>query len=96
MKSLLRYRKTALIICAVLFGFFFVHLTGAYIYSNGKYVGLPGGSVSIGMVSDADSYPDPMNPLSYGSGAAGRADDMIYNLLFRSLIRYNSEKEIFE
>lgn len=63
MKSFLRYRKTALITCAVFFGLFFAHLTGAYIYSNGKYVGLPGGSVSVGIVSE--NYPDPMNPLLY-------------------------------
>lgn len=91
MKSLLQYRKKALIFCAIIFGFFFVHLIGSYIFSNGNYVGLPGGSVSVGIVSD--THPNPMNPLAYG---IDRTDDMLYNLLFRSLIRYNSEKEIYE
>lgn len=75
----------------VLCGFFLIHLVGAYIYSDGKYIGLPGGSVSVGVVSD--SRPQPLNPLLYGHG---KIDDTIYNMLFRSLIRYNSEKEIYE
>lgn len=75
----------------VLCGFFLIHLVGAYIYSDGKYIGLPGGSVSVGAVSD--SRPQPLNPLLYGHG---KIDDTIYNMLFRSLIRYNSEKEIYE
>lgn len=91
MKSILHYRKSALIIFAVLFGFFFLHLIGVYVYSNGKYVGLPGGSVSVGFVSE--THPDSLNPLAYGNG---KTDDFLYNLLFRSLIRYNSEKAIFE
>ena len=59
MKSFLQYRKTALLVCAVLCSFFVVHLVGAYIYSGGKYVGLPGGGVSVGVVSD--SNPNPLN-----------------------------------
>ncbi len=75
----------------VLCGFFLAHLVWAYIYSDGKYIGLPGGSVSVGVVSG--SRPQPLNPFLYGSG---NIDDMIYNLMFRGLIRYNSETEIFE
>lgn len=91
MKSLLRYRKPALIISTVLFVIFFLHLTGVYVFSNGKYVGLPGGSVSVGLISEHKA--DPMNPLNYGSG---QTDDFMYNMLFRSLIRYNSDTEIYE
>ena len=91
MKSFLQYRKTALLVCAVLCSFFILQLVGAYIYSGGKYVGLPGGGVSVGVVSD--SNPNPLNPLLYGSG---KVDDTLYNLLFRSLIRYNPATEIYE
>lgn len=77
--------------CTVLFSFFFLHLVGAYIYSDGKYVGVAGGSIRVGFV--ADYHPDPLNPLAYGTG---KIDDMMYNLLFRSLIRYNSNHEIYE
>lgn len=91
MKTFTKYRKTILWISAVLSGLLLAHLAGAYIYSDGKYIGLPGGSVSVGVVSS--SRPQPLNPLLYGSGDI---DDMIYNLLFRSLIRYNPETEIFE
>ena len=66
-------------------------MVGAYIYSDGKYVGLPGGGVSVGVVSD--SHPKPLNPLLYGNG---EIDDMLYKLLFRSLIRYNPATEIYE
>ena len=92
MNSFLRYRKTMLITSSVLFGLFLVHLIGVYIYSNGKYVGLPGGSISVGIVADASTI-SPMNPLLYGQN---KYNDLIYNLLFRSLIRYNSETEIYE
>lgn len=91
MKTFAKYRKTILWVSTVLCGFFLAHIAGAYIYSDGKYIGLPGGSVSVGVVSS--SRPQPLNPLLYGSGDI---DDMIYNLLFRSLIRYNPESEIFE
>ena len=59
------YRKSILIFCSVAFGILFFHLIGGYLYADGKYVGLPGGSISIGMVGDA---PNVMNPLQYGSG----------------------------
>lgn len=91
MKSLFRYRKTALIISVALFVVFFFHLVGSYIYSGGKFVGLPGGSVSVGAVSE--NIPDPMNPFSYGSDHLG---DLMFNMMFRSLVSYNSATGIFE
>ncbi len=42
MKIYHRYKKTALTVSIVLFGAFFCHLIGGYVYSNGKFVGLPG------------------------------------------------------
>lgn len=91
MKSLLQYRKTALWTCVIVFSIFVVHLAWAYIYTGGKYIGLPGGSVSVGVVSDG--HTDPLNPFLYWKW---QIDDTIYNLLFRSLIRYNPETEIYE
>lgn len=47
MKHLLQYRKKALITSAIIFCIFFFHLVGVYVYSDGKYVGLPGGGLSV-------------------------------------------------
>lgn len=90
MKTFHRYKKTVLIVSSVLFGALFLHLLWGYIYSNGKFVWLPGGSISIGMVGTA---PDIMNPLSYGTG---KVEEFMFNFLFRSLIHYNSDIGIYQ
>lgn len=54
---------------------------------GGNYVGLPGGSTSIGLIGTA---PDMMKPLSYGKNPT---DKIIYPFLFRGLIRYNPEDD---
>lgn len=91
MKSLFAYRKTALIISAILFFVFFLHIIGSYLYSGGKFIGISGGSVSVGVVSNR--IPDPLNPLTYGNESL---DDLMFNMMFRSLVKYNSETGIFE
>lgn len=91
MNSIQPYRKTLLISSIVLFAVIFFHLIWSYIYSNGKYVGLAWGSSSVGVISS--SIPDPLNPFLYGTG---KIDDMMYEMLFRSLIRYNPQKGIYE
>lgn len=92
MNFLLKYRKNALIISWAIFGFFLLHIIWIYIYSNWKYVGLPGGSVQVAVVGDINSF-EPLNPLLYGSG---KINDLMYSMMFRGLIEYNSEKEIYE
>lgn len=92
MNFLLKYRKNALIISWAIFGFFLLHIIWIYIYSNWKYVGLPGGSVQVAVVGDINSF-EPLNPLLYGSG---KINDLMYSMMFRGLIEYNSEKEIYQ
>jgi hypothetical protein len=64
-----------------------LHLIGVYIYSGGHYVGVPGGSTTIGAVGKA---PNIMNPLSYGENSY---DEAVFRFLFRGLIKYNPEEE---
>lgn len=92
MNFLLKYRKPALIISSIIFGVFFLHSIGIYIYSNGKYVWLPGWSVQVAIVGDINSFK-PLDPTQYWSW---KINDLIYNMMFRSLIKYNSNQEIYE
>lgn len=84
------HQKPFLISLSVFLGVLLVHLAGIYIYEGGKYVGLPGGSISIGIVGKA---PDVMNPFTFGTNPA---NDLVFEFLFRGLIRYNSEQETIE
>jgi ABC-type transport system substrate-binding protein len=67
-----------------------IHLIGVYIFEGGKFVGLPGGSISIGLVSET---PNARNPLSYGKTPEW---DLLFNFMFQSMLKYNTEHEIFE
>jgi nucleotide-binding universal stress UspA family protein len=75
---------------SVILGFLIIHLIGIYIYSGGKYIGLPGGSVSIGIVSKA---PNIIDPLGYG---LSKNTDLVLRFLFRSMVRYNASKWLLE
>ena len=80
-------RKNSIRISAIIFGIVFLHLIGVYVYAGGKYIGVPGGSVSVGMIGKA---PDILSPLTYGSNVH---DTSIFRFVFRGLIRYNPEAE---
>jgi hypothetical protein len=67
-----------------------IHLIWVYIFEGWKFVWLPWGSISIGIVSET---PRANNPLSYGKSSEG---DFLFNFMFRSMLRYNTEHEIFE
>jgi ABC-type transport system substrate-binding protein len=83
-------RKPFLISTSVFATLLLIHLIGVYIFEWGKYVGLPGGSISIGVVG---TPPDVMNPLIFGQNPA---NDLLFRFLFRGLITYNPQTEIAE
>jgi ABC-type transport system substrate-binding protein len=81
--SLEKFRLPLLWTLGIVALFLFFHLIGVYIYKDGKLVGIPGGSVNIGMVGKAPENP---NPLTFGQD---KQHDLILSYLFRWLIRYN-------
>ncbi len=83
-------RKKTLILSTLISGVFFLHLIWVYIFEWGHYVGLPGGSISIGIIGDT---PDVMNPLSYGKSPE---TDLMFHFLFRWILQYNPQTEILE
>lgn len=88
--NLLRFRVPAIWIASILGLFTFLHLIGVYIYEGGTVIGVPGGSINIGLVGQSPEIPNPMN---YGQN---KQHDLVLSFLFRSLIRYNSELAIYE
>lgn len=78
-----RFRVPAIAILASTAVFLFLHLIGVYIYEGGNAVGVPGGSVNIGLVGTAPEVP---NPLLYGQN---KQTDLILSFLFRGLLKYN-------
>ncbi len=90
MKPLDHYKKYIFISSGILFFAFFIHLIGVYVYSGGKFIGIPQGSISIGIVGKA---PDVKNPFEYGDN---QINDLVYKFLFRSLLYYNPHKKQYE
>ncbi len=82
-------RKYIVIGSFVTFFFTFLHLIWVYVFLNGQYIWLPGGSISIAMIG---KMPDVMNPLSYGWKSS---DNLVFRFLFRSLITYDPETGTF-
>ncbi len=83
-------RKPLIIVLSIFSGLLLIHLLGIYIYEWWKYLGLPGGSISIGVVGKT---PDVMNPLTYGSSDSS---DLMFRFMYRGLIRYNPEDETMQ
>jgi ABC-type transport system substrate-binding protein len=82
--------KKYLLIWAITIGMLvLLHLVGVYVFLGGKYVWLPGGSVSIALIGKP---LDVMNPLSYGWSAG---DNLVFRFMFRGLIQYNPENANF-
>lgn len=75
--SLEKFRLPLMWTLGIVALFLFLHLIGVYIYKDGKLVGIPGGSVNIGMVGKAPENP---NPLTYGQD---KQHDLILSYLFR-------------
>ncbi len=65
------------------------HLIWVYIFLNGKYVWLPGWSVSIGLIGKPVEI---MNPFSYGKEKSG---NLVFRFLFRSLLSYDPSTGTF-
>ncbi len=72
-----RFRVPAIAILSSTAALIFFHLIGVYIYEGGSAMGVPGGSVSIGLVGTAPEVP---NPLLYGQN---KQNDLILSFLFR-------------
>lgn len=53
-------------------------------------MGVPGGSINIGLVGESPTIP---NPMKYSQN---KQYDLILSFLFRSLIRYNNELSVYE
>jgi ABC-type transport system substrate-binding protein len=70
--------------------FLSLHLVGAYFYSGGTTVGIPGGSINIGLVGKAPEIP---NPLEYGQN---KQHDLILSFLFRGMITYDHTLKQYE
>lgn len=89
LQRLLHYKKYILIGASTLGIIVLLHLVGVYIFLGGKYVWLPGGSVSIALIGKP---VDIMNPFTYGPKDA---DNLVFRFLFRGLIQYDAENASF-
>lgn len=85
-----KFRLPLLISVGMVAILLFVHLIWVYIYLGGSTIGIPWGSINIGLIGKA---PDIPNPLEYGKE---RKHDLILTFLFRSLILYNYELAKYE
>lgn len=88
--NLSRFRLPVIWTASIIGSLSFLHLIGVYIYEWGSVVGVPGGSINIGLVGESPTIP---NPMKYSQN---KQYDLILSFLFRSLIRYNNELSVYE
>ena len=88
--NLSRFRLPIIWTSSILGVLTLVHLIGVYIYEGGSVLGVPGGSINIGLIGQSPEIP---NPMQYGEN---KQYDLILSFLFRSIIRYNTESSIYE